>query len=247
MLEWAKIIHEAIGIESPRLFIGLFAFGGLLFFGAVGWLVDHGYRVKLSEQSSRTDSQNPRTNQRQNPPNPTPLLTPKETPVGKDDKSKTPTRTGDINIGSNSPIAGSTINTGTINSYGPLKPFVLSTENQDTARTKLKAGFSELSLVCIGKGCQTAESLLPAFSGTDWKIQRTVIGVFSGVTVGTAGAAVDIGSGIHLMEKDADANAVGALRSALESVGIKFEYAPWRPFGPARSSSGIILVIGSPE
>ena len=36
MLEWAKIIHEAIGIESPRLFIGLFAFGGLLFFGAVG-------------------------------------------------------------------------------------------------------------------------------------------------------------------------------------------------------------------
>jgi hypothetical protein len=51
MLDWAKAIHEAIGIESPRLFIGLSALIGLLFFGAVGWLVDHGYRVRIREQS----------------------------------------------------------------------------------------------------------------------------------------------------------------------------------------------------
>ena len=50
MLEWAKAIHEAVGIESPRLFIGVFALVGLVFFGAAGWIIDRGYRVKLREQ-----------------------------------------------------------------------------------------------------------------------------------------------------------------------------------------------------
>jgi hypothetical protein len=50
MLDFAKIVHEAIGIESPRTFIGVFAIFGLLFFGGIGWLIDRGYRVKLREQ-----------------------------------------------------------------------------------------------------------------------------------------------------------------------------------------------------
>jgi hypothetical protein len=51
MLELAKLIHDAIGIESPRLFIGVCAFVGALIFGILlGWLIDKGYRVKLQEQ-----------------------------------------------------------------------------------------------------------------------------------------------------------------------------------------------------
>jgi len=52
MLDWAKAIHEAIGIESPRLFIALFALIGLLLFGFVGWVIDRGYRIKLREPHS---------------------------------------------------------------------------------------------------------------------------------------------------------------------------------------------------
>jgi hypothetical protein len=52
MLEFAKIVHEAIGIQSPRVFIAVFALFGLLFFGGIGWLIDRGYRVKLQEAKS---------------------------------------------------------------------------------------------------------------------------------------------------------------------------------------------------
>jgi hypothetical protein len=54
MLDWAKAIHEAIGIESPRLFIAVFALIGFLLFGLVGWIIDRGYRMKLREH--HTDS-----------------------------------------------------------------------------------------------------------------------------------------------------------------------------------------------
>jgi len=52
MLDWAKAIHEAIGTESPRIFIAVFAIAGLLLFGFTGWIIDRGYRVKLREQPS---------------------------------------------------------------------------------------------------------------------------------------------------------------------------------------------------
>jgi hypothetical protein len=51
MLELAKLIHEAIGIENPKMFIGVFALVGLLGFGTIGWLVDKGYRAKLRQES----------------------------------------------------------------------------------------------------------------------------------------------------------------------------------------------------
>jgi hypothetical protein len=50
MLEYAKIIHEAIGIQNPKVFIAVFALVGLLLFGTVGWLVDKGYRVRLRQE-----------------------------------------------------------------------------------------------------------------------------------------------------------------------------------------------------
>jgi hypothetical protein len=50
VLELAKAIHEAIGIESPVRFVLAFALLGFFVFGGVGWIVDRGYRVKLREQ-----------------------------------------------------------------------------------------------------------------------------------------------------------------------------------------------------
>ena len=60
MLELAKLIHEVIGIESPRLFVGLFAVIGLLLFGGVGYVIDKGYRVRLQEQAKATEVAAPR-------------------------------------------------------------------------------------------------------------------------------------------------------------------------------------------
>jgi hypothetical protein len=51
MLDLAKLIHDAIGIESPRKFVIVCALVGFVIFGCLGWLIDKGYRVKLIEQS----------------------------------------------------------------------------------------------------------------------------------------------------------------------------------------------------
>jgi hypothetical protein len=53
MLEFAKLVHQIIGVSSPRLFIMLFALSGLVLFGGVGWLIDKGYRMQLAKESSR--------------------------------------------------------------------------------------------------------------------------------------------------------------------------------------------------
>lgn len=53
MLDWAKAIHQAIGIESPTLFVAAFALVGLILFGAAGWIVDRGYRVRLKELAAQ--------------------------------------------------------------------------------------------------------------------------------------------------------------------------------------------------
>jgi hypothetical protein len=52
MLEYAKSFHDAIGIESPRVFIATFAFVGLVLFAGLGWLVDRRYRVKLQQEAA---------------------------------------------------------------------------------------------------------------------------------------------------------------------------------------------------
>ena len=53
MLDWAKAIHEAIGIDNPKAFIALFAIVGLLLFATVGWIVDRGYREKLKQETNQ--------------------------------------------------------------------------------------------------------------------------------------------------------------------------------------------------
>jgi hypothetical protein len=54
MLDLAKAIHEAFGIDYPRLFMVLFAFFGCLLGGGLGWVVDRSYRVKLREQVTQS-------------------------------------------------------------------------------------------------------------------------------------------------------------------------------------------------
>jgi hypothetical protein len=54
MLDFAKLVHDAIGIENPRIFVAVFALFGLLFFGGVGWLLDAGYRAKTENPSARS-------------------------------------------------------------------------------------------------------------------------------------------------------------------------------------------------
>ncbi len=62
MLEIAKLIHDAIGIESPRRFIVVCALVGAILFASVGWLIDKGYRAKLKEESKSNTLQVPQIN-----------------------------------------------------------------------------------------------------------------------------------------------------------------------------------------
>ena len=52
MIEFAKTVHQAIGIESPRLFILVFALIGTVIFGGLGWMIDRGYRVSLRQHAA---------------------------------------------------------------------------------------------------------------------------------------------------------------------------------------------------
>jgi hypothetical protein len=52
MMDWAKAIHTAFGIEFPRLFMTSFAILGAILFGFVGWVVDRDYRV-AQEQAAQ--------------------------------------------------------------------------------------------------------------------------------------------------------------------------------------------------
>jgi hypothetical protein len=62
MLEIAKLIHEAIGIESPKRFIFVCALVGAILFASIGWLIDRGYRVKLKEEAKSNSMQVPQIN-----------------------------------------------------------------------------------------------------------------------------------------------------------------------------------------
>jgi hypothetical protein len=50
MLEWAKAIYQAIGVESPIRFILASALFGFLLFGGAAWILDRGYRAQLRQE-----------------------------------------------------------------------------------------------------------------------------------------------------------------------------------------------------
>jgi hypothetical protein len=68
MLDFAKAVHEAIGIESPRTFIAVFALSGF-FFGVLAWIIDKGYRAKLKQQVDLMESNIPKNNAAGSPVN----------------------------------------------------------------------------------------------------------------------------------------------------------------------------------
>ena len=57
MLEIAKLIHDAIGIESPRKFILVCALVGAVLFACIGFLIDKSYRAKLKEEAKTSSQQ----------------------------------------------------------------------------------------------------------------------------------------------------------------------------------------------
>ncbi len=61
LLELARLLHDALGIESPREFIAVCACIGLVIGAGLGWLIDKGYQAKLVEQSKPATSVNTTT------------------------------------------------------------------------------------------------------------------------------------------------------------------------------------------
>jgi len=53
MLDLAKLLHDAIGIESPRKFILVCALGGFVVFGFIGWLIDKGIEQNWQRNPNR--------------------------------------------------------------------------------------------------------------------------------------------------------------------------------------------------
>ena len=56
MLEYAKMIHEALGFEFPRLFMISLGVIGLLGGSSLGWLIDRQYRSKLQKEQATNTS-----------------------------------------------------------------------------------------------------------------------------------------------------------------------------------------------
>jgi hypothetical protein len=53
MVNLAKLLHSAFGVESPRAFVILFAISGAIAFGVVGYLVSREYKEDLRRQESK--------------------------------------------------------------------------------------------------------------------------------------------------------------------------------------------------
>jgi hypothetical protein len=50
MVNFAKLLHSAFGVESPRAFVILFAISGAIAFGCIGYLVSRAYKEDLRRQ-----------------------------------------------------------------------------------------------------------------------------------------------------------------------------------------------------
>jgi hypothetical protein len=158
---------------------------------------------------------------------------------------------GDIKIGSNSPVSNSTINTGTINQVP--QPWGVSGQDQQKIRNILRQVVQpvRLHLMCVGKGCNSAASLLPAFSGTQWRISRSSSGEWHFTIANPEGPTNDSGDGVRIMAMDTNGEGYLALTSALDTLGIMYESIGWGSiplmFVQAPLDTEIVLFIGNPK
>jgi len=58
MLEIAKLIYDAIGMESPKKFIVVCAILGAIIFSGLGWLIVKGAQAKTRELHSSSATRN---------------------------------------------------------------------------------------------------------------------------------------------------------------------------------------------
>jgi hypothetical protein len=157
-----------------------------------------------------------------------------------------------VRIGAHSTLTNSPIVTGDnakIDIHtGPPKPpdpFVLTASQQQKMANELKKQPAEtIALVCIGRGCQSLESVSAALTAGAWK-PGPVSGIGMYVSVGSS---VDLSHGVHLMENGAGERKLNAIKEALKAAGITFDPSPWNPPGPSQTSEvDLCLVIGNPK
>jgi hypothetical protein len=156
MLEWAKAIHQAIGIESPYLFVGVFALFGLLLFGGTAWIVDHGYRVKIDQE--RTD---PPVTKKDEPAITTSNASPLHSTKKKKPQSQSPPAS---QIGSDNTL----VNVPVPQNMGSGNTFIGPTDaNGDTIYTKGgtaigKGACADPTSIAIGAGAHAGDCSPPA-------------------------------------------------------------------------------------
>ena len=232
MLEWAKAIHEAIGIESPF----------------IGWIVDAGYRAKLREGSAHTATTLPTAE--------VPVVKPQqgtrqptvEKSAGVKKKTNPLMNDRSVKIGERAEVSNTVISTGDnakIEQYvRPPSPVALTSDQQHKVAAILAPNEGQvIEVVCVGRGCQTMTSMIPAFKAAHWIVQAQSIGIYGGV-----GSPVDFSTGVHVMENGAPESSIRSLKRALGAIPINFEDAPWTAFtsmGALRPN--LCLVIGNPE
>ncbi len=134
---------------------------------------------------------------------------------------------------------------------GPPEPFVLTATQQQHMADELKQQPGEtIALVCIGRGCQSSESVAAAFMLGTWNATRFTLG--SSTSASNASTA-DLSVGVHLMENDGATTTPNeqkllAIKAALKAAEITFDMSPWQPMGAvARSGVDLCLVIGNPK
>lgn len=250
MLDWAKAFHEAIGIESPKAFIVLFAVIGLVLFGLAGWLIDKGYRVKLHEQavalaasSHPPQSSSPADAPKQAHAQPAVQAVPQAAPTPKkQEQPKQATVPIQTFQGGNYAPGGAIQdnrgskgnNTQVVN----LRPqeLLLSQEQQDHAASLLREHKGAIRLVLSsrvqnmadGNTTKLGEQMLAIFSG--WDIQPLYIGTGP------------IPSGITIVGAEADTKTV---RDVFDAVLIPYNLVPSGYIGPTSMGTAPLTITVS--
>lgn len=177
MLDLARLVHEAIGIENPRAFIALFALTGLLFFGCVGWLIDNGYRTKLREEAAAASAVAMQEPQEAVPDSG------EEPPIHIEQHNEAP-NTRSYAVGK-----------GNLTVYESPGPLVLSSSEKLAAIQALKETPLEVHIVSLsnlpgyaspGAECELGKDVIGIFREAGWIVRTSVLGagpIQPGITV----------------------------------------------------------------
>ena len=121
------------------------------------------------------------------------------------------------------------------------QPLVVNeSQVQKLAELLATSGPTKIGLFGIGR-MAVLDSLQPAFASAKWQVVRSNTGMYA-----YGGPGPDISYGVHIVNKAGESPAGIALRSALASIGVGVEEAPWRAsFDP--ETADLWLVVGNPD